>query len=55
MLRDRFKIIGNDKELIGNVPSNIGRVLGNTRKVLDIIGNVLVKEKCQEYVITFQL
>jgi hypothetical protein len=29
-LRDRFWIIGNDKELIRNVPSNIGRVPGDT-------------------------
>jgi hypothetical protein len=42
-LRDRFRIIGNDKELIENVLSNIGRVLGDTEKVLGIIGNVLVK------------
>jgi hypothetical protein len=26
MLRDRFRIIGNQKELTGNVPSNIRRV-----------------------------
>jgi hypothetical protein len=36
-LRDRFGIIGNDKELIENVPSNIRSVPGDTRKVLDII------------------
>jgi hypothetical protein len=36
-----------DKELIGNVPSNIRRVLGDTRKVMGIIGNVLVKELCK--------
>jgi hypothetical protein len=51
MLRDRFKIIGNDKELIGNVSNNIGRVLGDTGMVLGIIRNVLMKEICQEVVI----
>jgi hypothetical protein len=33
MLRDRFRIIGNDIEFIGNVPSNIGSVSGDTGKV----------------------
>jgi hypothetical protein len=47
MLRDHFRIIGNDKGLIRNVLSNIGRVLGDTEHVLGIIGNVLVKEICQ--------
>jgi hypothetical protein len=50
-LRGRFIIIGNDKELIGNVPSNIERVPGDTRKVLIILRNVPVKEICQEVVI----
>jgi hypothetical protein len=44
MLRDQFGIIGNDKELIGNVLSNIGSVPGDTGKVLIIIKNVLMKE-----------
>jgi hypothetical protein len=39
--------MGIDKELIRNVPSNIGRVSGDTRKVLGIIQNVLVKELCK--------
>jgi hypothetical protein len=33
MLRGQFRINGNDKELIGNVSSNIRRVLGDTEKV----------------------
>jgi hypothetical protein len=47
MLRDRFKINGNEKELIENVLSNIGSVPGDTGKVSDIIGNVSVKELSQ--------
>jgi hypothetical protein len=46
-LRDRFGIIRNHKELIGNVSSNIERVLGDTRKVSGIIRNILLKEICQ--------
>jgi hypothetical protein len=46
MLRVQFGIIGNDKELIKNVLTNIGRVPGDIRKVLDIIRNVSVKELC---------
>jgi hypothetical protein len=46
-LRDRFGIIGNDKELIGNVSSNIGRVPRDTGKVPGMIGNVPVKELCK--------
>jgi hypothetical protein len=49
-LRDRFRIIRNDKELIENVLSNNGSVPGDTRKVLGIIGNVLVKEICQDII-----
>jgi hypothetical protein len=41
MLRDRFRIIGNDKELIRNVLSNI--IPGDTEKVSGIIGNVPLK------------
>jgi hypothetical protein len=33
MLRDRIGIMGNDKELIRNVPSNIRRVPEDTGKV----------------------
>jgi hypothetical protein len=46
ILRDRFRINGNNKELIGNVSSNNRRVPRDTEKVLDIIGNVLMKELC---------
>jgi hypothetical protein len=47
MLSDQFRIIGNDNELIRNIPSNIKRVLEDTKKVLGIIRNVPVKEICQ--------
>jgi hypothetical protein len=50
-LRDRFEIIGNDKELIRNVLSNIGRVSRDIGKVLGIITNVSMKEICQGVVI----
>jgi hypothetical protein len=44
MLRDRFEINVNDKELIRNVSSNNGRVSGDIERVPNIIGNVPVKE-----------
>jgi hypothetical protein len=44
MLRDRFQIIGNDKELIKKKLSNIGRIPGDIGKVRSIIRNVWVKE-----------
>jgi hypothetical protein len=50
-LRDRFEIVGNDKELIGNVSSNIGRVLRDIGKVLGILANISMKEICQGVVI----
>jgi hypothetical protein len=50
-LRDRFEIIRNDKELIGNVLSNIGRVSRDIGKVLGIITNVSMKEIYQGVVI----
>jgi hypothetical protein len=43
MLTDQFGINENDKELIGNVLSNIGRVPGDIEKVLGIIGNVPIR------------
>jgi hypothetical protein len=53
MLRDRFGIIGNDKQLVEFFLSNMGRAPGDTRKVPSIIGNVFVKKICQEVVISY--
>jgi hypothetical protein len=47
MLRDRFGINGNDKELIRNVLSNIKRISGDTGKVPNIMGDVPVRELCK--------
>jgi hypothetical protein len=47
MLRDRFRINRNHKELTRNVLSNIRKGFGDIINVLDFIRNVPVKELCQ--------